>query len=151
MDTTEVCTLPPASVLLTLTSCFQDETRNIFDAMPSLAPPQRSDLHDELTAYLRSDPELIKDVLGWWYEKREVYPTLSRMARDYLSIPGKFLQFLFSLVIQTDPYFIFKQHLSMLNGPSVKAVFSSPTSVAGYQSSRLEHSCALDPGVRQIW
>jgi hypothetical protein len=67
----------------------QDATRNIFDDMPSLAPPKRSDLRDEITAYLSTDPEVVKDVLAWWYEKRTVYPTLYRMALDYLSIPGK--------------------------------------------------------------
>ena len=25
----------------------------------------------------------------WWYERSEAFPRLSRMARDYLSIPGK--------------------------------------------------------------
>ena len=25
----------------------------------------------------------------WWYERKHIYPRLSRMAMDYLSIPGK--------------------------------------------------------------
>ena len=28
----------------------------------------------------------------WWYERRGAFPRLSRMARDYLSIPGEFSQ-----------------------------------------------------------
>jgi hypothetical protein len=32
--------------------------------------------------------EDVKDGLMWWYEKRVAFPRLSRMARDYLSIPG---------------------------------------------------------------
>jgi hypothetical protein len=27
----------------------------------------------------------------WWVERQAIYPRLSRMARDYLSIPGKFI------------------------------------------------------------
>ena len=29
------------------------------------------------------------DTLAWWYEKRAMFPQLSRMALDYLSIPGE--------------------------------------------------------------
>ncbi|KAF5319133.1 hypothetical protein D9758_018622 [Tetrapyrgos nigripes] len=34
------------------------------------------------------DVEATKDVLGWWYEKRKKFPTLYRMALDYLTIPA---------------------------------------------------------------
>jgi hAT family C-terminal dimerisation region len=42
----------------------------------------------ELTAYLASpvDPT-VKDPVMWWWEHRFQYPRLSRMARDYLTIP----------------------------------------------------------------
>ena len=58
--------------------------------MPSLAAPKRSDFRDEITIYLSTGPEVVTDVLAWWYEKRTIYPTLYRMALDYLSIPGMF-------------------------------------------------------------
>ena len=29
-----------------------------------------------------------KDILKWWKSHKEIYPTLSQMARDYLAIPG---------------------------------------------------------------
>lgn len=39
--------------------------------------------------YLRTDVEDVEDVLLWWYEHRSMYPQLSHMAMDYLTIPGK--------------------------------------------------------------
>lgn len=33
--------------------------------------------------------ELVHDALLWWVEKRVEFPRLSRMALNYLSIPGK--------------------------------------------------------------
>ncbi|KIL55791.1 hypothetical protein M378DRAFT_54282, partial [Amanita muscaria Koide BX008] len=50
--------------------------------------PKASDLRDELDRFLSTDPEHVQDVLGWWFERRHIYPCLSRMARDYLSIPA---------------------------------------------------------------
>jgi hypothetical protein len=61
---------------------------NIFDSIPALAVPKCSDLHDELTIFLITDPEMVKDILLWWWDKRNIFPTLYRMALDYLSIPG---------------------------------------------------------------
>jgi hAT family C-terminal dimerisation region len=62
---------------------------NVFYNLPSLAPPKREDLRDELDRFLSTDPESVEDVLAWWYEKRHLFPRLSRMALDYLSIPGE--------------------------------------------------------------
>ncbi|TFY79033.1 hypothetical protein EWM64_g4980 [Hericium alpestre] len=42
----------------------------------------------ELEEYLRSPVEKVKDPVQWWFSKRHVYPKLSRMALDYLSIPA---------------------------------------------------------------
>jgi hypothetical protein len=50
---------------------------NMFDDLPSLAAPKVSDLHDELDRFLGTDPEHVKDVLGWWFERRHIYPWLS--------------------------------------------------------------------------
>jgi hypothetical protein len=71
-------------------TCEQQDTpksNNIFDEMPALMPDPKT-VADELSLYLSTGPEPVKDVLPWWYEKRTVYPMLSRMALDYLSIPG---------------------------------------------------------------
>ena len=63
---------------------------NIFDSLPALAAPKPSELLDELDRYLSTDPEHVPNALSWWHERRQMYPTLSRMALDYLSIPGMY-------------------------------------------------------------
>ena len=64
-------------------------SKNIFDKLPDLAPAS-SGLHDELDRYLAMDVEDVKDGLLWWFERQTTFPQLSRMVRDYLSIPGTF-------------------------------------------------------------
>jgi hypothetical protein len=64
--------------------------RNVFDDLPSISAPIASKLKDELKQYLECPVEDVKDVLLWWIKNRAVYPRLSRMALDYLSIPGMF-------------------------------------------------------------
>lgn len=49
--------------------------------------PKRS----EIDVYLSLAVENVKDPLKWWVDNRQAYPNLSRMARDYLSIPGKLI------------------------------------------------------------
>jgi len=57
--------------------------------MVALAPSKSSDLGSELERYLHADVEHVADPLAWWYEQCAIYPRLSRMALDYLTIPGK--------------------------------------------------------------
>jgi hypothetical protein len=45
---------------------------------------------NELDAYLNTDIENVVDVIAWWHGHRKTYPCLSRMALDYLTIPGMF-------------------------------------------------------------
>jgi hypothetical protein len=45
---------------------------------------------NELDEYLSQAVEKVKDPIAWWWDHRLVYPSLSAMALDYLSIPGKF-------------------------------------------------------------
>jgi len=52
--------------------------------MPKTLPPD-----EELTRYLATAPELTVNPLLWWIEKQAMYPHLSRMALNYLSIPGE--------------------------------------------------------------
>lgn len=68
------------------------ESENIFDNLPSLAKAKPKQSHSELDAYLAADVVNITDALTWWTEHREIYPQLSRMATDYLSIPGTLSQ-----------------------------------------------------------
>lgn len=65
-------------------------SENIFDDLPALSAPPKSDLRDELDRYLSTDPEHVTNALAWWHEKRFIYPRLHRMALDYLMIPGEF-------------------------------------------------------------
>lgn len=44
---------------------------------------------NELDEYLSQPIENVCDPITWWWEHRHVYPRLSAMALDYLSIPGK--------------------------------------------------------------
>ena len=61
----------------------------MFDKLPALAPPKAADLGSEVDQYLSSDVEHVTDPLAWWHARRGMYPQLSRMALNYLSIPGK--------------------------------------------------------------
>jgi hypothetical protein len=61
----------------------------MFDTIMDVTPKSSDD--DELQRYLAADVEDVKDGLMWWHERRAVFPRLSRMGRDYLSIPGEFL------------------------------------------------------------
>jgi hypothetical protein len=69
-------------------------SNNIFDSLPALTPPKPADLHDELDHYFITDPEQVTDVLMWWHECHASFPCLSRMALNYLSIPGMYSAFL---------------------------------------------------------
>ncbi|SJL07249.1 uncharacterized protein ARMOST_10592 [Armillaria ostoyae] len=64
------------------------QSDNIFDNLNSLKAPKRADVRDDLDRYLSTDTELTDNPLMWWKEKQSMYPCLSRMALDYLSIPG---------------------------------------------------------------
>ena len=58
--------------------------------MVTLAPPKSSDLGSELERYPCTNVEHITNPVAWWYERRAVYPSLSHMALDYLTIPGEY-------------------------------------------------------------
>ena len=64
--------------------------KNVFDNLPSLDTPQAA-RQSEIDRYLATDPDtkVVTDPLLWWFEHKHVYPRLSCMARDYISIPGK--------------------------------------------------------------
>jgi len=69
---------------------------NIFDALPTVSRSKKVGLADEITQYLSAPTEATLDPLVWWTERKGIYPHLSRMALDYLSIPGQ--SFFFFLV-----------------------------------------------------
>jgi len=43
---------------------------------------------NELDKYLSQGIEKVRDPIAWWWNHQKVYPRLSAMALDYLSIPG---------------------------------------------------------------
>jgi len=59
----------------------------MFDSIMDIVPMSLSG--DKLKRYLAVDPEDMKDGLKWWHERRGMFPQLSRMACDYLSIPSE--------------------------------------------------------------
>jgi hypothetical protein len=46
----------------------------------------------ELDDYLSQAIERVRDPIEWWWDHRHIFPNLSKMALDYLSIPGMYLQ-----------------------------------------------------------
>lgn len=59
---------------------------NLFDKL--LKPSPSNETRNELDRYLATDTEDVEDPLLWWAERRSMFPALSRMALDYLSIPA---------------------------------------------------------------
>ena len=55
---------------------------------------------DELTRYLVAPCEEVADVnvLKWWQSRGDQFPNLSRMAIDFLCIPGTYFRFLYDPV-----------------------------------------------------
>lgn len=60
----------------------------IFGKLSFDITPQKNNYTDEIDRYLRAKREAPENVLLWWVEHRAEYPRLSRMALDYLTIPG---------------------------------------------------------------
>ena len=71
---------------------------NIFDNLSELSTAKKSALADELTQYLAASVEAVKDSLMWWVKRQDTYPCLSRMACNYLSIPGLSLYIYISIL-----------------------------------------------------
>ncbi|PPR06541.1 hypothetical protein CVT26_000704 [Gymnopilus dilepis] len=59
----------------------------MFDTLLKPSAKGSTDIRDEIDRYLNTDTEAVDDVLMWWSERRSMFPGLSRMALDYLSIP----------------------------------------------------------------
>ena len=61
---------------------------NQFDYLPSLKTRAAASTRDELDSYLATGPVSVDDPIAWWRDHEDLYPRLSRMAIDYLTIPG---------------------------------------------------------------
>lgn len=62
---------------LMLAKPSDEEDKNIFNNLPSLAKPQTSHLHDELAVYLLAPIEEAENPILWWSERRAIYVTNS--------------------------------------------------------------------------
>lgn len=74
--------------LLIFVCPLQLDDRNIFEVLELEQITINDEAFDELARYLSTDPEPTADPLLWWTARRAMYPCLSRMALDFLSIPG---------------------------------------------------------------
>lgn len=81
----EVCCFVVNKILSTHFNCRMTNFGNI---SVGTIPVQLS----ELDKYLNSNTVKIANPLKWWTENSHTYSQLSRMALDYLSIPGRFQQ-----------------------------------------------------------
>lgn len=77
-------------IIIVMTNINPQDT-NIFDRLPALSQPKPTASAEELNSYLNADIEDVSDPIAWWHGHRKTYPRLSRMALDYLTIPGMFL------------------------------------------------------------
>jgi hypothetical protein len=74
-------------MLIVTQATSEDETMS-FDLLD--IPMNGIEEPDELDDYLSQPIEKVRDPIRWWWDHRSVYPKLSQMAFDYLSIPGAF-------------------------------------------------------------
>ena len=67
-------------------------TQDILDDIPGYAPLPSVAVQNELDQYLAEPLVNLRphdSVLKWWHDRRSMYPNLSRMALDFLTIPCK--------------------------------------------------------------
>ena len=104
-----------------------------------IRPPKATRHCDELEKYLSTKRELnVQDGLMWWYERKHIYPHLSHMAMDYLSIPGKYSLFVINIFTHLDINLI-------ATSVAIKQTFSQGWLVLSHVWSRLpvQSMCAL--------
>ena len=70
-----------------LTTLIQ-ASKNMFDNILSAKSTVPAGV-DEFTSYLEEKVENVGDPIAWWLTQRNRYPRLSKMALDYLLIPGQ--------------------------------------------------------------
>ena len=104
---------------------------NDFSSFTNISVTERiGDKSTELEEYLRKPVENVKEPLKWWIANRHVYPTLHRMALDYLSIPGELYYTFYSLT-----------NLSFVaTSTAVERVFSQGRQLLSFTRNRLQAS-----------
>ncbi|KIK19179.1 hypothetical protein PISMIDRAFT_108170 [Pisolithus microcarpus 441] len=68
----------------------EGHSTNIFDSLPSLTKRRPAHGGNELNTYLMSSIKDIDpaDALMWWHKQHSLYPHLSCVVLDYLTVPG---------------------------------------------------------------
>lgn len=80
------------------------------------ASEDEDEFENELDRYLGSRRvKNVQDPLKWWYDHRDVYPCLWRMARDYLTVPGMY---------SVSSFHIYKLTFLPASSVAVECVFS---------------------------
>ena len=79
----------------------QEKDEDSYSDFGDISVEKTAHERNELEEYLKLPIEKVMDPLMWWYNNRNVYPCLSRMALDYLSAPRKllFIAFIILLII----------------------------------------------------
>lgn len=131
--------------MLSLRLMLLAQSKNIFDNLAALAPPKPTKHANELDSYLAADIVPCTDPVAWWHENRLRYPSLSRMAISYLTIPGASNSYDIYLVVSL----IYRMQPRRLtsSGSSAVVACSCLTFAMGCQLDLSEHSCALGIGV----
>ena len=83
-------------IFILLLKVFQSQNDDSDDSESSSSSSDEEEFADELERYLSSGRiKGVTDPIKWWHENQGSYPRLSRMAKDFLTIPGK--DYIFSL------------------------------------------------------
>src|ERR1700692_2300957 len=88
---------------------------------------------NKLDDYLSQAIEKVSDPIGWWWDHRKVYPKLSAMAFDYLSVPGKFYLLRFVRLFTDGLWFL-------ATSTAVERLFSQGRQLLHFTRNRLSPS-----------
>lgn len=74
-----------------VSTVFQARSNDSDESDRASSSSDEEEFADELDRYLSSGRiKAVDDPLKWWHENQGSYPRLSRMAKDFLTIPGQF-------------------------------------------------------------
>jgi hypothetical protein len=102
---------------------------------------------NELDDYLSQAIEKVTDPIKWWWDHRKVFPKLSAMAFDFLSVPGMFLICLgvdISIDLLTFQLIIIISNVNFCR----TSLFTGPTSPFFHQES---HVTIHNPCMSLFW
>lgn len=86
----------------------------------------------EVDEYLNRPVENILDPLKWWIDNRRVYPNLSSMALDYLSVPRKSFNTISPCSLITSPSNVNCSRTRLFSRPAHFTLHSEPSITLSY-------------------